>query len=351
MTPERLQELLDSFADRRVAVLGDFYLDKYLDVDPALTESNPETGRTSHLVVGKRRTPSAAGTVVANLQALGAAEIHAIGAVGDDGDAYDLCKGLEQLGCSTNALLRCPELMTPTTLKPREIGVAGIVGEHIYYLSRNLKPIPPTITSHVAAAVGHLLPNIDALIVMDQSESADCGVVTSTLRDILSEQAHRFPHVLFWADSRRFVRQFRRIITKPNQFEALGRVNPLPGDEVSKTDLWAAVPRLRAETQAPIFVTWAEKGMVISDPEPQWIPTVTLKGPFDPTGAGDSSSAGAVLTLISGGSHAEAALVGNLVASVTVRKIGTTGTATGPELHESLKLWRSQHPGLTIRSL
>ncbi|OYW17261.1 MAG: carbohydrate kinase [Planctomycetales bacterium 12-60-4] len=348
MTPERLQELLSSFADRRIAVLGDFFLDKYLEVDPALGEPSLETGRTAHQVVQRRRSPGAAGTVVNNLVELGATEIHALGAIGDDGEAYDLCKGLEQLGCSTNGLLRCPELMTPTYLKPRDFGVQGLVGEHSRYDTMNRQPTPSSVISRLAAALGHILPNIDALIVMDQVEMPDCGVVTTAMRDILSEQAARFPRVLFWADSRRNVRQFRRIVTKPNQFEAVGRVNPLPGDEVSRTDLWTVIPRLRAETQAPVFVTWGEKGMVISDPEPLLIPGVQLKGPFDPTGAGDSATAGAVLTLASGGSPAESALVGNLVASVTVRKLGTTGTASPSEVQAAFTLWREQHTGVNI---
>ena len=49
---------------------------------------------------------------------------------------------------------------------------------------------------------------------------------------------------------------------------------------------------------------------------------------LDPVGAGDSVSAAVVATLCGGFSHLEAAEVGNLVASVTVTKVGTTGTAS-----------------------
>ncbi|HET6424389.1 MAG TPA: PfkB family carbohydrate kinase, partial [Planctomycetaceae bacterium] len=77
-------------------------------------------------------------------------------------------------------------------------------------------------------------------------------------------------------------------------------------------------------------------------------PGLSVRGPIDPTGAGDSATAGAVLALISGATPAEAALVGNLVASVTVRQLGTTGTASGQQLQEALQDWRRQHPGVMI---
>jgi bifunctional ADP-heptose synthase (sugar kinase/adenylyltransferase) len=348
MKPERLQELIEAFPQRRIAVIGDYFLDKYLEVDPALAEPSLETGRTAHQVVHKRRGPGAAGTVVNNLAALGCRTLHAIGAVGEDGEAYDLCQGLEQLGCSTTSLLRCPELMTPTYLKPRDFGIDGLVGEHSRYDTKNRKPTPSHIVSQLTAALDHLLPQLDALIIMDQVELLDCGVITAAMRDVLAEHAARHPQVLFWADSRRHIRQFRRIVTKPNQFEAMGRVNPLPGDEVSLTDLQTVIPRIRQETGAPVFVTWGERGTFVSEPEPRLIPGVPVRGPVDPTGAGDSATAGAVLALTSGATPAEAALIGNLVASITVQQLGTTGIARAPQLVEALTAWRERYPNFEL---
>ena len=70
MTPQRLEELIARFPSRRIAVMGDFFLDKYLDVDPALAEPSVETGKTAHQVVSVRATPGAAGTVRLAGQAL-----------------------------------------------------------------------------------------------------------------------------------------------------------------------------------------------------------------------------------------------------------------------------------------
>lgn len=94
MSPSRLTELVAGFSKARIAVVGDFFLDKYLDVNPALGEPSVETGKVAHQVVGVRCSPGAAGTVVCNLQALGAGKLHAVGFSGDDGEGFDLRKAL-----------------------------------------------------------------------------------------------------------------------------------------------------------------------------------------------------------------------------------------------------------------
>lgn len=340
---DALAEFLQRFSQRRVAVLGDFFLDKYLEVDPQLAEPSLETGRTAHQVVEVRRAPGAAGTVVNNLAALGAGELHALGVVGDDGEAYDLCQALERLGCETRGLLRCPELMTPTYLKPRDVGVPGLLGEHSRYDTKNRKPLPESITERLARQVREVLPQVEALIIMDQVELADCGVVTTRLREFLAVLAGQHPEVLFWADSRRHIRQFRNTYIKPNQFEAVGRINPLPGDEVPLFELESAIQQLRSMTGRPVFVTCGDRGMLVSDPQVSLVPGVQVPAPIDPTGAGDSATAGAVLALTSGATPPQAALLGNLVASVTVRQLGTTGTASPAQVLAAFDLWQEQH--------
>lgn len=342
MELSRLNELLAQFPRRRVAVLGDFFLDKYLEVDRELDEPSVETGLVAYQVVRVRRSPGAAGTVVNNLAALGASELHAIGAVGDDGEASDLCQGLNRIGCSTGGLLRYGELLTPTYLKPCDANVVGLAGEHSRYDTKNRMPTPSAIVDRIAIELERVLPRVDALLVMDQVEMPDCGVVTSLLRDRLSELARRFPSVLFWADSRRHIRLFRNVTIKANQFEAVNRLNPAVGEEVSLDELQRLVPSLRSELAAPVFVTCGERGILVSDPAVTLVPTLKVSCPIDPTGAGDSVSAGAVLSLTSGATPVEAALIGNLVASITIRQLGTTGAATPDQVRAALMEWR-QH--------
>ena len=49
---------------------------------------------------------------------------------------------------------------------------------------------------------------------------------------------------------------------------------------------------------------------------------------------GDSVMAGIASALCCGATPAEAALAGNLVASITIQQIGTTGTATPAQVRE-----------------
>jgi len=342
---ERLEELLAKFPTRRIAVIGDFFLDKYLEVDPRLAETSVETGKRANQVVEIRTSPGAAGTVVNNLAALRAGTLHALGATGDDGEAFDLRKGLASQNCSTEGLIPYDFLKTPTYLKPRDMNDPSLAGEHERYDTKNRALTPPAVLEQILAKFDALLPGLDAVIVADQVDEDDFGVVTAGVRSALAERARKFPKVVFWADSRTHIRRFRGVIIKPNQFEAVGHANPQPGEEIAVDRLRQILPQLRAETGAPVCVTRGSEGMIVSDPQPTIVPGVKLTGPTDPTGAGDSATAGAVLALCSGASLAEAALVGCLVASITVQQLATTGTATPQQVIERLDLWRQQNPG------
>ncbi len=344
LAPECLQQWTDAFRRLRVAVVGDFFLDKYLDVDPRLAETSLETAKTANQVVRIRCSPGAAGTVVCNLAALRAGVLHAVGFSGDDGESYELRKGLAHLGCTTDHLHYAPDRMTPTYLKPRDCTDPSLQGEHERYDTKNRQPTPAEVEDRIIQSIETLLPSLDALIVMDQVEEEDCGVVTARIRDALAQWPKAWPKVVFWADSRRRIRRFRNVIIKPNQFEAVDRENPLPDDTVDPDELEKALGLLRRQIGAPIVATRGAAGMVVTDPELTIVPGVRVEGPTDPTGAGDSATSGCVLALAAGAPLPEAALLGNLVASITVQQLATTGTARPEELLPRLELWRQQRP-------
>jgi rfaE bifunctional protein kinase chain/domain len=341
----RLESLLERFRSLRVAVLGDFFLDKYLDVDASLAEISLETGKTAHQVVAVRHAPGAAGTVVNNLAALGAGSLRAIGFTGEDGEGYELRRDLAALGCDTGGLYIDPERRTPTYLKPRDVDRPGLAGEHCRYDTKNRQPTATWLEERLISSVASLLPDIDALIVMDQVEEEDCGVLTRRVVSALAGMLPR-PGLVAWADSRRRILRFRGLILKMNQFELAGVTEPEPGSLVPEAVIRARLPSVAREAGAPVFVTMAERGVWAGDfsgAPALRVPAIMVEGSVDPTGAGDSFTAGAALSLAAGATMYEAALVGNLVASVTVRQLGTTGTAKPEELAPALRVWKEQN--------
>lgn len=345
MTSSRLEQIVDQFPRLRIAVVGDFFLDKYLDIDPSLGETSLETAKTAHQVVGIRHSPGAAGTVVSNLASLGAGRLDAVGFTGDDGESYDLRHDLAALNCGVEHLICDGRRNTPTYLKPRDQGDPSLAGEHNRYDTKNRVPTPPDVRERIIASLDALLPRLDAMIVMDQVEESDCGVVTTEVVAAIADRAPKWPAVVFWADSRRRIRQYRNTIIKPNQFEAIGLENAPPDGRVDLAELEASIHRLRATNGAPIVTTRGPEGMLVSDPEMTLVSGLRVEGPVDPTGAGDSATAGAVLALAAGATLPEAALVGNLVASITVQQLATTGTARPAELFPRLSLWTEQNVG------
>ncbi len=343
LSNERLAELMQRFAGARIAVVGDFFLDKYLDCDPEIEERSVETGRAAHQVCNIRTSPGCAGVVTANLSSLGVKTLYAIGIVGDDGEGYDLRNRLNELGCNTEHLHSAEDRMTPTYLKPRNLRDASLAGEHDRYDTKNRTETPAECEQKVLASIDEILPQVDALMIMDQVEERNRGNITDTVRIALIERASKLKsEKIFWADSRRRIREYRHVIIKPNEFEALGRELWLPGEEVDPEILKPAVEKLRSEVEAPICVTRGSLGMIVTDPEWTLVPAVRVEGEIDATGAGDSASAGTVAALCAGAELVEAAVVANLVASLTIQQLATTGVARPEQLADRLDMWHEQ---------
>src|SRR5256885_6180776 len=90
LTETRLELILQQLPRLTVGVLGDLFLDRYLDLDAALTEPSLETGLDAYQVVRVRSCPGAAGTVINNLAALGVGRACPVAPAGDDGEGPQL---------------------------------------------------------------------------------------------------------------------------------------------------------------------------------------------------------------------------------------------------------------------
>lgn len=320
MEAARLDELLARFPAQTVLVVGDFFLDKYLDLDPALSEPSLETGLDAYQVVGVRNYPGAAGTVVNTLRALDV-KVAVVGVVGEDGEGDDLRRGLARLGVDTTALLTAHDRFTPTYLKPLMRAEGQPARELNRLDTKNRSVLPRSVEDQVIAGVQAQLPRVSGVVIADQVSEPNCGVITTHVRAALSDLARSAPAVHFLADSRAHVGLFRDVIVKPNAREAQRATGTATVAE--------AGPALRERTRRPVVVTDGELGMFLFDEQGEArVPGIPVTGPIDIVGAGDSALAGMAAALCAGATLAEAALVGNLAASITIQQLGVTGTAT-----------------------
>jgi len=321
--PETLN-LLTRFSEKTVLVLGDFFLDEYLLLDRTLSETSLETGLEAYQVIERRVSPGAAGTVAANLRALGA-KVIAMGVIGDDGHGFELRRALSAQDINITDLLIAPARVTPTYTKPMMREPDGTIHELNRLDTKNRTPLPYNIPPKLVARLWHWATMVDAIVVGDQVTEPVGGVVNGTLRAALEELGRT--ERLIMVDSRARGNLFRNVILKLNAAEATRAAGQSTPDAAART--------LSAQTGKPVFVTTGEKGIwVATRRETVAVAGVSVPPPIDPVGAGDATIAALALALSSGASPTEAAALANLAAAVTVRKIGTTGTATPAEILE-----------------
>ncbi len=338
LSEERLRGLLSGFPEVSVALIGDFFLDKYLDCDRQLSETSLETGLEAYQVVRVRCYPGAAGTVANNLKALEVGTVYAVGFIGDDGEGYELRRGLERIGVDTRYLQLVPDLMTPTYTKPMMREPDGQWHELNRLDIKNRLPLPDKVQERVLADLATLLPKVHAVIVADQVQERNHGVITDRVRNVLNEWAVSHPDKVFYADSRERIGEFRGFVIKPNRYEAAKAVHGEWHGEVSLEQAAAFGHTLFKRNRKPVFVTVGENGILVFCDEGSWhVPAVPVTGEIDIVGAGDSVTAGIVPALCLGAHPVEAAMIGNLVASITIQQIGVTGTATRQQVLERFR--------------
>ena len=338
MNTERLEQILFRFPEIRIAVLGDFFLDRYWKIDPDLDESSIETDLTAYQIVERWHAPGAAGTVTNNLSALGVGKIFALGFVGNDGEGFELLRDLEYTGVDCRYLFETSLRSTPCYTKPLRAGI-----EMNRFDTKNRTPTPIEIEGQIVESIRIIAPQVDAIMVMDQVSEENCGGVTEAVREELVALGRQSATPLIYADSRERIGDFREMIVKCNDREVAETFDLYDGKTPSIELVETCGINLSKRTGRRVFVTRGAEGQLVFDARSKTpikhVPAFFVEGEIDICGAGDATSSGLVASLCAGASPVEAAMIGNLVASVTIRKIGETGTAT-PE--EVLDAWIDQ---------
>ncbi len=334
LTTAIVERILARIPQLRIGVLGYLFRDRYLDLDPALTEPSIETNLDAYQVVNVRSYPGVVGTVINNLAALGVDRIVPISMLGDDGEGYELRQALQKMPSVDLAnLVVTPSGRTPTYTKP----MLGPTRELNRLDIKNRLPLPADTEEKILDLLNALWSTLDVLLVHDQVSEADCGVVTARVRTRLAELGGRDPAKIVLVDSRERIGLFRDVWLKPNERECR-RAAP------NAADLDQAMRVLAKQAQRPIVCTRGDQGMLVLESatdETITVPGFTVPGPIDPVGAGDSSSAAMACALASSASVTEAAAFGNLIASITIQQIGVTGVASPEQVRQR---WHTVEP-------
>ena len=329
---DAIETTLNQLPQKQIAVIGDFFLDKYMVIDPALDELSLETGKTANQVVEIYHSPGAAGNVMANLAAMGVGKLWAIGAIGNDGQAYELLDDLQRMKIDTRYLIQHDELFTPTYTKPMRRERGRLVEQERIDI-RNRTPLPTEIETQIITNLTECLPQLDGIIICDQVEELNVGVITETVRKRLIELAEEYPEKIFFADSRARISYFRNVIIKPNKYEVYRSLFNKTAAAITLEEAREYGKTLASQTQRPVIITLEKEGaLVCTATSSVRVPGISVTGKIDSVGAGDSMAAATTAALCAGITLEEAVFMGNLVASITIQKIGTTGTATPDEI-------------------
>ena len=339
MSPDRFHAITGRYAKLRIGVIGDFCLDRYLEIDPARTEISIETGLPVHNVVKVRSQPGGAGTILNNLIALGVGSIHPVGFCGDDGEGYELLRALRTTsGVHVDHFLQTPQRRTFTYCKPLVIHPHRSPEELSRLDSKNWTPTPAEVSGKIIEAATALLSQVDALILLDQVDVPETGVVTQAVIEAIGGLAKNKPGLLILADSRRGLGNFPPVVFKMNATELRGLTGATSA--LSLTGVREFAAKLARQNQRCVFVTMAEQGIVGAAPDGQTehVTSLPVRGEIDIVGAGDSVTANLTAALAAGASLREAIELANGAASIVIHQLGTTGTASFSQLKAVLCL-------------
>lgn len=335
LSATRLDAILGAMPRLTIGLVGDLFLDRYLELQP-VGEMSIETGLEAYQVVNVRNSPGALGTVMNNLAALGVGLLMPTTVIGDDGHGYDLLRVVRRLPVDPQNIICAPDRLTPTYTKPMQP-----VGDEWRELNRldvrSRGPISPKVQAFLCERIAHTWQSSDGLIVLDQVNELGCGVITDAVREFLHALGEQDPSKLIYIDSRQRLCDFDFGVLKGNRTEIAGATGIDAAADLSA--FYEATKRLAAKTGRPVFCTLGELGTLVAtaDGKTEVVPAPTVSGPIDIVGAGDSATSGIVTALLCGATPAEAAMLGNLVASITIQQLGTTGSASPAQVREQWK--------------
>ncbi len=319
----RIQQIFDNMIGKRIAVIGDVMLDRYLWGNA--TRISPESPVPVIALEREEARIGGAANVADNINVLGAKPL-LIAVIGDDESGKRLLKRAKELDLDVSSVVI--DSSRPTTEKTRIVAR----NQHICRLDREITTeINEKAYEDVLGKFHELLPTLDGVIISDYGK----GVISSRLVGEIVDNC--CSHGLFVAtDPKESHWEYYNGVNliKPNNHEA----ERATGIETSsEKGLEKAGWKLLDKTGAgSAIITTGERGMSIFEHgrAVRHLPTMAREV-YDVTGAGDTVIATATTSIIAGATLEEAAIIANHAAGIVVAEVGTA-VAKPEQIFESM---------------
>ena len=321
--------------DISIAVIGDYFLDKFIYVDVDRTYKSLYGNGPVYYVKDVKKTAGAAGTIAKNLANLGIGHVYAVGFIGNDGNGVDLRNSMIRLGIDCNGLITTDVRITPTytMVFHQNTSMKNEVCEYDYL---NDSVTPFELQKKISKEIYKLSceKKIDVIIALDQLDTEDCGVITSLVAETLS---YIGAEKLVYFDSRKHVGRIKNAIIKCNykEFTESDLYDSYIGFEASCKNA------SRKENQLLIVTKDQDGAFIATEGEMLYIPARKVEKPIDARGAGDAFTSGFITAFCCGVPLYTSGLIGSVMASLCVTQIGTTGYIVFDDVMNAYERWRN----------
>ena len=310
-----LRQLAADFKNRRVLVVGDVMLDRY--IRGSVSRISPEAPVPVVRVNDQASVPGGAGNVSANLASLGAV-VDLMAVVGADDASTSLAGELSRRRILTQNLVADTERVT--SQKCRVVAERQQIVRYDLESSGNLSA---ATEKEILARLPRAISEARAVILSDYGK----GVISPKILSAAIKLAKRRGVPVTVDPKIEHFKRYRGVTCiTPNLHEAWFGMRQVPkAGEAEIEKLGRAILKtLRSES---VLITRSADGMSLfeKDGKISHIPT-KAREVFDVTGAGDTVVATLTLALACGASIKRAAEISNYAAGIVVAKLGTAVT-------------------------
>ena len=310
ITSARAHELIDKFASRRIAVVGDVMLDRFLI--GRVSRMSPEAPVPVVVFDHEEFRLGGAANVANNLRELGGA-VDLIGVIGHDESGAQLKNELAAKGIHSTGLIT--DLERKTTTKMRVVTNRNQQVSRIDFESDH--EVGVSIEEAIASQVDMRARAAQVILVSDYQK----GVVTrrSMAHLIAFAQTNgipvivdpKVPHIDYYAGA---------ALVTPNHIEAESATNSrITTDEDARRASIALRQRLGVDS---LLITRGEHGMWLDHAGTDGYLPASAREVADVTGAGDTVIATLALAIAAGATMPEAARLANEAAGIVVGRFG-----------------------------